>query len=310
MKNKENNFISAVVYMHNCENTVDSFLSMINNQLSENFNKYEIVIVNDNSRDKSLLKLKEFAKSCQGAPITIVNMSLHQGIELCMNAGLDISIGDFVLEFETMETGYNNELIMQAYQKALTGYDIVCVSPAKSRSYKSKLFYRLFNSSINSNYKVQSDIFRVLSRRAINRVHAISQSLPYRKAAYATSGLKMETIFASNFVLNKSATPKFSLALDALAMYTNAAYKLSLSISGIMLLVTLLELIYTIYTYVSFTFFNGTQVVEGWTTTMLVLSGGFFGVFLIFSIVIKYLSLLVELIFKQQKYLVEGIEKL
>lgn len=309
MKNKENNFISAVVYMHNCESMVSGFLSMINTQLADNFNKYEIIIVNDNSRDSSAEKVKEFAKGCDGAPITIVNMSLHQGIEMCMNAGLDISIGDFVLEFETMQTGYDRQLVLAAYKKALTGYDIVCVSPSKSRSIKSKLFYSLFNKSINSNYKVQTDIFRVLSRRAINRVHAISQSLPYRKAAYATSGLKMDTIFA-DFALSKSETPKFSLALDALAMYTNAAYKLSLGISGIMLLVTVLEIIYTIYTYVSYNFFGGTQVVEGWTTTMLVLSGGFFGVFLIFSIVVKYLSLLVDLIFKQQKYLVEGIEKL
>lgn len=309
MINKENNFISAVVYMRNDESRVDGFLSMINKQLSDNFNKCEIIIVNDNSRDNSVQKVKAFAAKTQSTPVTIINMSLHQGIEMCMNAGLDLSIGDFIIEFDTMETGYDEQLIMQGYKQALTGLDIVCVSPIKNRSVKSKLFYGLFNKSINSSYKVQTDIFRVLSRRAINRVHAISQSMPYRKAAYATSGLKMTTIFV-DFTLNKNATPRFSLALDALAMYTNAAYRLSLGISGIMLLATVLEIAYTIYTYVNFTFFNGIQVVEGWTTTMLVMSGGFFGIFLIFSIVIKYLSLIVDLIFKQQKYLVEGIEKL
>ena len=43
---------------------------------------------------------------------------------------------------------------------------------------------------------------------------------------------------------------------------------------------------------------------------MLLLSGGFFGVFLVLTIVVKYLSLLVGLVFRRQKYLVESVEKL
>lgn len=43
---------------------------------------------------------------------------------------------------------------------------------------------------------------------------------------------------------------------------------------------------------------------------MLVLTLGFFGVFLILAIVLKYLSLLVDLVFRHQKYLVESVEKL
>mgnify|MGYP002579730023 CR=1 FL=1 len=50
--------------------------------------------------------------------------------------------------------------------------------------------------------------------------------------------------------------------------------------------------------------------VEGWTTTMFVITVGFSGLFAVLTIVVKYLSLLVDLVFKQQKYLVESIEKL
>ena len=72
-----------------------------------------------------------------------------------------------------------------------------------------------------------------------------------------------------------------------------------------MLLCTLAELVYTLVV-----FLGGGHPIEGWTTTMLVISVGFFGVFLILALVLKYLSLVVDLIFRQQKYLVEGIEKL
>ena len=43
---------------------------------------------------------------------------------------------------------------------------------------------------------------------------------------------------------------------------------------------------------------------------MFVIPVGFAGLFAVLTIVVKYLSLLLELTFKQQKYLVESIEKL
>ena len=57
-------------------------------------------------------------------------------------------------------------------------------------------------------------------------------------------------------------------------------------------------------------YLGGGKPIEGWTTTMLVLTLGFFGVFLILAVVLRYLTLLVDLVFKHQRYLVEGIEKI
>ena len=52
MKNKEKNFMSAVVYINNDEKIVKKFLKQLNNVLTENFEKYEIICVNDCSSDK------------------------------------------------------------------------------------------------------------------------------------------------------------------------------------------------------------------------------------------------------------------
>ena len=43
---------------------------------------------------------------------------------------------------------------------------------------------------------------------------------------------------------------------------------------------------------------------------MFVLTLGFAGVFAVLAVVVKYLSLLVDLIFKKQKYLIESVEKI
>ena len=71
-----------------------------------------------------------------------------------------------------------------------------------------------------------------------------------------------------------------------------------------MMIVTLAELIYTLIIY-----FMGIPIV-GWTTTILVISFGFLGVFFSQSIIIKYLSLNLDMSFRKQKYLIENIEKI
>ncbi|MBP8855155.1 MAG: glycosyltransferase [Oscillospiraceae bacterium] len=301
---KEKNFISAVAYIHNDAGRVKPFLQRLYAQFDAAFATYEIILVNDACSDASVQEAKEFVREAGiKAPITIVNMSIYQGVELAMNAGLDLAIGDFVYEFDTLMLSYEEELICKAYYTVLEGHDIVSVCPRRARNLGSNLFYRLFNSASKSKYKLQTDIFRVLSRRAINRVHAITATMPYRKAAYAASGLAVGMLY-TNQKQGKRKGPRMALAVNSLALYTDAAYKLSLGISGALLLATLVELVYTVVIN-----FSG-RPIEGWTTTMLVLSFGFFGVFLVLAIVVKYLSLVVELLFKQQKYLIEGVEKL
>lgn len=300
--NKEKNFVSAVVYLHNCAGQVEGFFTSLLDQLDTHFDFYEIVAVNDGCTDKTVEQLKAFAKKRMEKPLTILNMSLYQGLEQAMNAGLDAAIGDFVFEFDSLEMPYDAALIWQAYQAALTGVDVVTVSPSRQKL-TSRAFYKLFNAFSNSIYKLESDVFRLVSRRAINRVKAISENLPYRKAAYAASGLACKTLhFEGKAATQQEA--RLEKAADSLALYTDAGYKISFGISCLMVVLTLIALVYTVAVWMV------GQPVMGWTTTMLVLSGGLAGIFIMLTIAIKYLSLLVALVFRKQSYLIEGIEKI
>lgn len=306
MIEKEKNYISAVVYMGNDSGKTVPFLQEVTACLSARFLYYELVFVNDASRDGTEKEVREFLESMEEKPaVTMIHMSLQQGRELAMNAGLDMAIGDFVYEFDSMEMPYPVELIEKAYDTCLAGSDIVMVSPSKNRNLMSSLFYKTFNSTANSRYKLHTETFRLLSRRAINRVHSISPTMPYRKAAYAASGLKMETLFFDGSGGKIKENLRFASATDSLVLYTNIGYKVSLGISLFMLALMVAAIVYTLAYYLS-----GQHPAAGWTTTMLILTGGFTGVFLILSMVLKYLSLLVDLVFKQQKYLVESVEKI
>ncbi|MDL2325301.1 glycosyltransferase, partial [Ruminococcaceae bacterium OttesenSCG-928-A16] len=282
------------------------FLGMLTGALAARFEHYELVFVEDSSSDGTEQEVREFLQNMpQAPPVTMIHMSLKQGLELAMNAGLDMAIGDFVYEFDTMQTPYPAELVAQAYDTCLAGNDIVSVSPTRNRSMAASLFYKLFNSNSQSKYQLHTNVFRLLSRRAINRVNSLSATMPYRKAAYAASGLKMHTLTFSGTATPLQEELRFSRAVDSLALYTGVGYRIALAVSGVMLLLMVASLVYIVVFYLA-----GGQPIQGWTTTMLLLTGGFFGVFLLLAFVLKYLSLLVDLIFKKQRYLIESVEKI
>ena len=309
--NKEKNFISVVVYVHNNEDNIINFLEKINNKLDENFENYEIICVNDKSSDNSVQEIKKFFNKFPENTASIVNMSCYQGIELSMNAGVDAAIGDFVYEFDNIYIDYDLDIIIKIYKEALKEYDIVsAISDSKSKL-SSRIFYKVFNNNSNNMYQIHTETFRILSRRAINRIRSINKTIPYRKVAYANCGLKITSVNYKSIKKNKKQNiskeikeTRTELAIESIILFTDISYKLAKFMSFIMIFTTMLTGIYTV------SIFLMAKPIEGWTTTMLLLSFAFFGIFVILMIMLKYLSILIDLIFKKEKYLIESIYKI
>ena len=311
ISNKEKNFISAVIYANNNEKEINRFLEDIYNTLDRVFNKFEIIIVNDCSTDNTVQVVKDFASKAKSAVISIVNMSFYQGLESAMNAGVNLAIGDFVYEFDNVHKDYDDKVILDIYYQSLKGFDIVSASPKNYNRKSSKLFYKIFNKVANMPYKLNTESFRILSRRGINRVQSMSKTIPYRKALYSNCGLKLYNIIYDNdkpYKLEKNKVVnenRKEVASDSLILFTDLAYKVSIGMTILMMFIAIITGLYVVVT-----FLGNTNPIEGWTTTMLFLSGSFFAVFAIMAVIIKYLSLIVNLIFKKQQYIIESIEKI
>lgn len=309
--NKEKNFMSAVIYVHNAAGRIEDFLGILIDCMESNFENSEIICVNDSSEDDSVECIKKVSAQAKGTSITILNLSYFHGLEVAMNAGVDLSIGDFVLEFDTTRRDYAQEEIIKAYQKALEGYDIVSVSADKRQKFSSNLFYSVLSKYADFSYKIYTESFRVLSRRVINRISSMNKSVPYRKALYANCGLK--TFHLTYQVTDHKQedredqterTYRRSLAVDTLILFTDVGYSVSRNMTAVMMVVAVCMAVYSFVIYLTST------PIEGWTTTILFLAFAFFGLFAILTIIIKYLQVLVELVFKRKKYSFESIEKL
>lgn len=310
-KNKEKNFMSAVIYVHNAENRIEAFLRTVIKVMEENFEHSEIICVNDDSDDDSVAVIKKVSKEAIHTSVSVLNMSYYHGLEVAMNAGVDLSIGDFVLEFDSTVLDFEEEEVMKVYRKSLEGYDIVSASPDRKQRATSNVFYYILNHFADYSYQMQTERFRVLSRRVINRISGMNKTVPYRKAVYANCGLKTENlkyavIEEKSAITEDKREKKYrrDLAADSLILFTEIGYRFSIAMTVIMMLVAVLVAIYSVVIYLLST------PVAGWTTTIFFMAFAFFGLFGILTIIIKYLQILVNLVFKRKKYSFESIEKL
>lgn len=308
---KEKKFISLVVYLHNVEKYVPYFLKTIIPMCEDHFQQFEMIFVDDGCSDGTVDMLKAYlAENRVDAMVNVIHMSFFQGLESAMNAGRDIAIGDFVYEFDDIFVDYEPELLLQVYKKILEGNDIVAASSKGKLRFTSRIFYALYNCSNRGNDKIGPETFRIVSRRAINRIKAMGQYIPYRKAVYSSCGLKMDTIHYESrdrdarVRNNTVVAERTSLALDSFIYFTNVLERLSMALCGVFLVVTVGMGIYLLSDI-----FNDSKPVEGWLSTMGFLALGFFGVFALLTIILKYMSVLLNLVFKHQRYLIADVEK-
>lgn len=306
--NKEKNFVSAVVYCYNCKNTIGDFLTVVNSTLGENFEKYEIICVNDCSDDETVAAINAFCEKETVKSLTVVNTSFFEGIENAMIAGQDIAIGDFVFEFDSTILDFAPQLIMEVYKKSLAGNDVVFAVPKGNAKLSSKVFYKLFNTFSKSDYKLRTQRFGVISRRGINRVKSMGVKTVYRKAVYASCGLPVSEIEytpnTKNLQPDHQKETKREIALNSLILFTDIAYRISFTLTVIMAVVLVLAAAYAVIVFLS------ANPVAGWTTTMLVMSFGFFGLFVILAFVLKYLSVILNLVFTHKQYVIESVQKI
>lgn len=310
MENKEKNFASAIIYVHNAEDSIEQFLRTIIEVMENNFEHSEIICVNDFSNDKSLEKIKNISNIANLTSVSVINLSHFHGLEMAMSAGMDLAIGDFVFEFDNTILDFNPDEIMKIYMRSLSGFDIVTASPDKPEAFSSKMFYKVFKTFSNNKYEMTTESFRILSRRVVNRIADMNRSVPYRKVIYANSGLKIDNVrynvvhVGGNCVCNKANNYRFDLAVETLILFTDFGYRFSSFMTFIMMFISILTVVYAVFIYLT------AKPIEGWTTTIIFMSISFFALFVVLTIVIKYLKIILDLIFKKKYYNFESIEKL
>lgn len=308
---KEKNFVSAVVYMNEHSTGVEDFFRLLLSVLEDNFLHSEIICVNDGAKERDREAVRRVSSQADSVSISVLNMSSCHGVEAAMTAGVDLAIGDFVFEFDSTLADFAPATIMEVYRCSMQGADIVTAVPDKRQANSSRLFYYVFNQFSPNRHDMRTERFHLLSRRAINRISSMNKTIPYRKAVYLTCGFPVKSVVyhAENTAASAAGSREENnyrerLAIDALLLFTDIGYKVAMGFTKMMMAIAVLVGCYGVLTYFA------SSPVQGWTTTICFTAFAFFALFGILTIIVKYLQLILNLVFKRKEVSFTGIEKL
>ncbi len=189
----EEALISIIAPMYNEEAAIDIFFAEMRNFLAVCPYQYEIVCVNDGSKDNTLDILKKYAE--EDNRIKIVSFSRNFGKERALYAGLKYSSGDAVIPIDV--DLQNPPMTIKTFlAKWEEGYDIVYgvrenrKNEGRLRRFLSKKFYEFYNLISEQKAPYNAADFRLMDRKVVNAVLRIREKHLFMKGIFNWVGYK------------------------------------------------------------------------------------------------------------------------
>lgn len=245
--------ISILIPCYNEEASLPLLYSALDRVISSSGSyKWELLFINDGSRDSTLSLLKEMRE--RDSRVSYVDLSRNFGKEAAMLAGLDYVTGDCVIIMDA-DMQDPPELIEQMIQKWEEGYDDVYARRTSRgaeswlRKRLSLLFYKILQRS--SRFDVLENVgdFRLFDRSCIEALKRVRESERYNKGIFCWIGFnKTEILFErKDRVAGVSAWNFWSLlelAIEGITSFTTFPLRISTYIGFI---VSLFSFIYMVY---------------------------------------------------------------
>ena len=172
--------ISIVVPMYNEEKVIPLFFAEINRVLSTlSQYQFELVVVNDGSKDQTLSLLK--AQQTKQPQLIIVNLSRNFGHEPAVAAGIKTATGDAIIPMDA-DLQDPPMLISQLLKQFESGFEVV---NAKRKGRHEDTFFKRFSAikfyqfiaKLSGKIKIPQNVghFRLISRRVADEVNRLSE---------------------------------------------------------------------------------------------------------------------------------------
>lgn len=301
--------VSVILPLEDTGPFITQYLDDLSRHLAENFDYYETLAVNNASRDQTA----EAVAAAQGRfpNITFLELTRRMNISVATVVGLDHSIGDLVVILDPRLDP--PDLVARMVAEAAKGFEIVYAIPNQHGGRRSfyermeSLFLR-FVSRVNGievpptfpsarlfsrtmlNFLLQAvDRHLILSLAPSLSGHPAAQISYDRTRVDALSG-------ARHYSWRRSITKAIELTLAISPRPLRIVSITALFACG-------LAIVYSVYAFVLWLFSD--DVMPGWTSLSLQISGLFFFVCLLLAMMSEYLQQILESVERRPLYLVK-----
>lgn len=297
---KSESFVSIVIVVQNHLEDIYNNLKRLHLLLDENYTDFEVVIItsgivstNANIEDKVLKNI-----SC----IRIINLSTQVYNDVALAAGLENSIGDFVVLWNPLSDP--EWVIPEIVSQCRSGKDVVVGVTTHVRSLRYRIIRKLMDfalKTIDYDLPQNSTGLRCLSRRAVNAVTRVGRFhhqfyLRIQKTGYPAGAFTYTPLCDSE---GAGMVESVRRLLRVLVFNSSRPLRWMsiLGFSG-----SLVGFLYACYSVL--VHLIGGHVVEGWTTTILFMSSLFIVQFIMMAFFGEYLGRLLDESSAQAEYAV------
>ena len=190
--------ISVVVPIYNEEELISQFHEAVAGALCDGGDDWEVVYVNDGSKDSSLELLKELQSF--DPHVVVVDLSRNWGHMGAISAGLRTARGEAVI---LMDGDFQDppEVLPQLIDAWHGGAQVV-IGVRKSRKERRKilaklfpLFYRVLASLSDYPIPINAGIFSLMDRQAVDSINGMREGNRYLPGLRAWVGYKNSVVF-------------------------------------------------------------------------------------------------------------------
>jgi dolichol-phosphate mannosyltransferase len=236
---------------------------------------HEIVLINDGSRDDSWAVMQRLSE--QDPRLVAINLSRNHGHQLALTAGLDLCSGEQILIIDADLQDPPELLTDMRTTMAAQGADVVYAVRRKRegetifKKATAAAFYRVLDRVTDTPIPLDTGDFRLMSRRALDALLSLPEQARFIRGMVAWVGFRQVPFpydraerhaGETNYPLGKMVR----LAFDAVTGFSTAPLRFASHASVILAGASLLLLFYILWG-----FFEGSPV-QGWTSTMLVVT--------------------------------------
>lgn len=190
--------LTLVVPCFNEEESVIEFYSEVTRVFKDRVDDYELVFVNDGSRDKTPQILKVIYEKANN--VKVVNFSRNFGKEAAIYAGLKQSSGDYTCVIDA-DLQQRPEVVLEMKQILDENADIDCVAAYQGERKESKLliffkdkFYEIINKLSDVELYPGASDFRLMRRQMLDSVLEMSEYSRFSKGIFSFVGYNTKYI--------------------------------------------------------------------------------------------------------------------
>lgn len=241
--------------------------------------RFELIFVNDGSKDRTLEILKEMAK--EDKRVKYISMSRNFGKEPSMYAGLELSKGDYVAIMDA-DLQDPPRLLIDMYNGIVNeGYDCVGLrrtdrkGEPKLRSFFAETYYKLINKISETEIVNGARDYRLMTRQMVNSILELKEHNRFSKGIFSWVGYNTKWLSYENVERVAGSTKwsfikLFKYSIESVVAFTTYPLILSIFIGLFALFVSLILFILCLI--------NTTKVLI--ISTLILLSLGFNLVFI------------------------------